>query len=192
MACPFDIKSGKSEEYIDIQVAMYWELVRNGTEEGLCFDKEQHKFTVNGEALPSVTQILKYEGIIPDMKFVTAYGLLRGTYVHACTELYDKGDLDEGALDDELKPYLDCYKQFKADYSGDILHAEKMLWHPVHRYAGIIDRITDDRQCHILFLQPKTKRQYTFEEIKNIRGALNVGLSALNVMKWKETHLKGE
>lgn len=190
MLSVWDIKSGKSEAYIEIQVALYWELVRNGTDEGLCFDKEHHRFTVNGKALPSVTQILRHEGIIPDMKYVTDRGLLRGTYVHSATEYFDNGTLDESTVDEEIKPYLDCYKQFKADYSGKITHAEKRLWHPVYNYAGIVDRITDDKECHILFLQPKIKRQYTFEEIKNIRGALNVGLSALNVYTWKKSNLK--
>lgn len=188
MSCPWDIKTGKYERWIDIQIAMYWELVRNGTDEDLCFESDGHKFKLvsNGLKLPSVTQILRHEGIIPDMKFVTDYGLLRGQYVHRATQLYDQGRLDENSLDDEVRPYLDCYKQFLADYSGNIEHIEKQLWHPVYRYAGIADRISDDKNCHILFLHPKKSRPYTFEVVNNLRGNLNIGLSALNLMNWKE------
>lgn len=192
MAACYDIKSGKREAYIDIQVALYWELQRAGTDEGLDFDAAKHVFTVKGEVMPSVTFILKHQGIMPDMQFVTDHGLLRGTYVHKTTEWYDKGTLDEDVLDDELKPYLDSYKAFKVDWTGKILHAEKKLWHPVYKYAGIIDRIVEGNQCYILLLTPGKSRPYDLKPVENIRGALNVGLSALNVLKWKQQNQREE
>ena len=188
MPCPWDIKTGKAERYIDVQVAMYWELVRNGTDEGLCFDDETHTFTVNGKPLPSVTQVLRHEGIIPDMRFVTEYGLLRGQYVHRATELFDLGTLDEDTIDGEIRPYLDCYKAFLGDYQGKILHIERRLYHPQWLYAGIVDRVSEDKDCHVLYLHPKKSRPYTFEVVNNLRGNLNVGLSALNLMVWKQTN----
>lgn len=189
MAAPWDIKTGKGQAWIDVQLALYWELVRNGTDEGLSFDKENHIFTVNGEKLPSVTYILRHEGIIPDIQFVTDRGLLRGTYVHKATELWDADDLIEESLDDEIRAYLECYKQFRKDYPAVILHAEKKLYHPVWKYAGIVDRIAEDKESMILYLQPETKKKYTFKPVENIRGNLNIGLSALNLMRWKEAHL---
>jgi hypothetical protein len=186
----WDIKTGPKQAWIDVQIALYWELQRNGTEEGLEFDREHHILSVKGAKMPSVTQILRHEGIIPENPFVTSYGLLRGTYVHKATELWDKETLDEDTLDETIRPYLECYKVARADMPRGIKSIEKKLWHPIWKYAGIIDREMDGDTCCILYLTPGKSRLYDLKPVENIRASLNVGLSALNVLRWKQQNLK--
>ena len=71
------------------------------------FDEDKHLFTVNGEIIPSVTQILKREGFCPGLDFIDPWYLKRGSYVHKATELFDKGTLNEDSLSHEIMPYLE-------------------------------------------------------------------------------------
>jgi hypothetical protein len=187
----YDLKTGKYDAHIDLQIAAYWELQRNGTDEGMEFDELNHRFTCNGEVLPSVTGVLKSNRMTPDgYAFIDPWYLELGTQVHKTTELYDKGTLDEDCLSDVLLPYLEAYKVFKRDYSGQITGIEKKLWHPKLKYAGIIDRTIEGHICYSLHLKPGQKVPYKLEEVKEIRGKFNYFLSALNVTNWRHQNIK--
>jgi len=188
----FDIKTGKGNPAINLQLAAYWELDRNGISDGLLFDEEHHIFTLEttGERLPSVTQVLAKEGLSPDYSRVDPWYALRGKYAHKATQLHDNNTLDESTIDPEIMPYLEAYKQFRLEWGKEIIESETRLYHPIYRYAGILDRIIKGNKCYILFL--RKDGSYRFEEIKNLRGSLNIFLSALNVLKWKEQNLKEE
>jgi hypothetical protein len=112
----------------------------------LQFDPGLHAYTFEGVRVPSVTQVLKplysFEGI--PVSVLNAKAAL-GTAVHRACELLDMDDLDEesDAGRAGLVPiagYLAGYKRFKADKKVKILANEQRLFHPVHRYAGTIDR----------------------------------------------------
>ena len=191
MSAVYDVKSGPHEAYIDLQIAAYWELERNGTDEGLCFDKENHAFTGNGEALPSVTGVLRSNRLTPEFyDFLNPWYLQRGTFIHLATELYDKGTLDESDLDPAIIPYLEAYKVFRRDFSGKVTGIEKKLWHPKLKYAGIIDRTIEGHTCYALHLKPGQKIPYKLEEVQDIRGKFNIFLSALNVYNWRKENIK--
>jgi hypothetical protein len=191
MLSPFDLKSGPHEAHIEIQISAYWELIRNGIEEGLDFASDTHTFLHNGEVLPSVTQVLKANRMTPDgYAFIDPYYLTRGTYIHSATEFYDKGTLDEDSLDEAIRPYLEAYKRFRSDFNGQIVGIEKRLWHPKLKYAGIVDRIIDGNTCYALHLKPGNKVPYKLEPIENVRSAFNVFLSALNVYTWRANNFK--
>lgn len=191
MLSVFDLKSGPHEAHIEIQIAAYWELIRNGIEEGLDFASDTHTFSHNGEVLPSVTQALKANRMTPDgYAFIDPYYLTRGTYIHSATEFYDKGTLDEDSLDEAIRPYLEAYKRFRSDFNGQIVGIEKRLWHPKLKYAGIVDRIIDGNTCYALHLKPGNKVPYKLEPIENVRSAFNVFLSALNVLTWRANNFK--
>jgi hypothetical protein len=186
-----DIKSGPHEAYIDIQIAAYWELERNGTDEGMIFNEQTHTFICNGEVIPSVTQILKANRMTPEgYEFIDPWYLTRGTYIHKATEFYDKGTLDEDSLEPAIIPYVDAYKVAMRDNAWKVTGIEKKLWHPKLKYAGIIDRIIAGNTCYALHLKPENKVPYKFEEVKDIRGAFNVFLSALNIFNWKANNYK--
>ena len=110
------------------------------------FDEPTHTYTMDGARLPSVTQVLKplysFAGISPAV--LNAKAAL-GTAVHRACELLDKDDLDEESEEGRaalapLMGYLNAYKAFKRDKRLKILANEKRLFHPIHRYAGQIDR----------------------------------------------------
>lgn len=105
-----------------------------------------HTYTIDGVRVPSVTQILKplysFDGI--PAAVLNAKAAL-GTAVHRACELLDNDDLDEESDEGRaallpLAGYLNAYKAFKRDKKLVILANEKRLYHPVHRYAGQIDR----------------------------------------------------
>jgi hypothetical protein len=187
----FDLKSGPHEAYIDLQIAAYWELERNGTTEGLEFDELNHTFTANGQTLPSVTQVLRANGMTPEFYTrIDPWYLERGKLIHLATEYDDRGTLDEDTVDEVVRPYLDAYRTFRADYRGQITGIEKRMWHPQLGYAGIIDRTITGRICYSLHLKPGKQVPYKLIEVKDVRGCFNFFLSALNVVKWREQNMK--
>lgn len=190
MAGIYEIKTGKSNPGIILQVAAQWELLRNGQAEGLLFNADKHIFTIEntGERIPSITQVLKAEGLSPDYSGIDPWYALRGTYAHKATQLHDNNILDESTIDPEITSYMDAYLKFLREWHGEIVETEKQLWHPIYHYAGIIDRVVKGNKCHILYL--RKGGTYRFPEVKNLRHYLNVFLSAINVLNWKLENLK--
>lgn len=106
------------------------------------FDEAAHRYTVNGERFPSVTEVLdpllELDGI-PKATLKAAAQF--GTHVHLACHLYDKGVLDEPALDPHLAPYLAAWKLFLRDTGSTVIHSEVRVVHPKLRYAGTLDKI---------------------------------------------------
>jgi hypothetical protein len=112
----------------------------------LKFDEASHTYLIDGVRVPSVTQVLKplYDFSRVDPAMLQAKAAL-GTAVHLACELLDNDDLDEESEDgraalEPLAGYLAGYKKFKSDKKPVVLENETRLFHPVHRYAGTIDR----------------------------------------------------
>jgi len=106
----------------------------------LIFNAEKHEYFLNGNPLPSVTQILSDLGFI-DKNFFTEYGRTRGKFVHLACELDDKSELDEEGLDSALLPYLTAWRSFKRDTGIKIEAIEKPVVSEIYRYAGTLDRL---------------------------------------------------
>lgn len=116
--------------------------------ETLVFDPETHSYTLYGEPVPSVTQVLRYlnadayAGISPEVLRLAAE---RGTRIHeACTEL----DFDpDTVVDADILPYVNAYAAFKRDFGVRDWEAyERMGWSSVNGimpFAGTVDRIGD-------------------------------------------------
>jgi len=185
-----DKKSGNDSPDIDLQVSGYVELLRNGTPEGLTFDEEHHIFTVNGKVIPSVTTVLKRMGMTPDYSFVDPWYAQRGTYIHKATELWENGTLDEDSLDPAISGYVDAYKACRRDFPVKVIGQEVRLWHPVLKFAGIIDMVIEGNKHYKMFL--RENGTYKLVEVENSRGNLNIFISALNVMRWREQNLTKE
>jgi len=110
------------------------------------FDAAVHQYTLDGQVLPSVTGILKplqnFYGVPPDVLQAKA---ALGTAVHRACELLDNDDLDQESEEGRaglvpIAGYLDGYKKFKAELEPVVLENETQQYHPVHLYAGTIDR----------------------------------------------------
>jgi hypothetical protein len=106
------------------------------------FDAAEHRYTVAGVRWPSVTEVLdpllELDGI-PRAALKAAAEF--GTHVHMATDLYDKGTLDEPALDPHLAPYLAAWKLFLRDTGSTVLASELRVGHSKLRYAGTLDKI---------------------------------------------------
>lgn len=102
------------------------------------FDPEEHRFTLRGEPVPSVTQILK------DMGFIRFFGhnteaMQRGTDVHLAISMMAKGILDEESVDESLWPYVEAAQDFMFDFKLKVLDTEEIVFNRAWNYAGIVD-----------------------------------------------------
>lgn len=109
---------------------------------GLTFDEATHTYRYNGVVVPGVTTILSP---LTDFSRVPPYVLRAaadfGTAVHLACELDDLGDLDEGALDPALVPYLAAWRKFSADHDVQWDLIEHQVHHKTMNYAGTLDRL---------------------------------------------------
>ena len=108
----------------------------------LQFDEATHTYTVGGEKWPSVTTILdpllELDGI-PRAALEAAAQF--GHHVHLATDLYDKGTLDEDALDPHLKPYLAGWKAFLRESGAVVLASEVRVSDRMLKVAGTLDKL---------------------------------------------------
>jgi len=109
----------------------------------LVFDAERHVYTLDGTALPSVTQILSP---LHDFSGVPAGVLERaclfGTAMHKTIELFMLGDLDTESLDPALQGCLDGFCRFlddHPDFAGSDPLVEQFGYHRKLKYAGTPD-----------------------------------------------------
>ena len=105
-------------------------------------------YKVNGERVPSVTEILKlagmngYERVPPE---ILEHARQRGADVHSWLELLDLGHLQEEDIptaDDEIQGYLIAWVCFKSDTGFLPGEIEKPVVNETWRYAGCPDRYT--------------------------------------------------
>lgn len=106
----------------------------------LMFFDEAHKYTVDGEEVPSVSEITRFMAreLYADVnQLALDKAADRGTKVHKATEALDKFGSVE--IEDDLLGYVKAYVSFVKDNRPSW---EKIEW-PVHNeklYAGTIDR----------------------------------------------------
>lgn len=107
----------------------------------LQFDALTHTYTVGGQVIPSVTQIIRplydFSAIPPQ---VLAQKAKLGTAVHLATELHDAGTLDESSVHPAVRPYLDAWVKFCDDTGIVMCGSEQRLYHASLGYAGTLDR----------------------------------------------------
>jgi len=101
------------------------------------FNEEDHVYTLNGNTLPSVTQILEHVGIV-DKRFYTPGSAEKGREIHSLCQIMDGGgdwwDYTEWA------DYAYSYQQFLNDYEPEWIMVEEALHHDILGYAGTVDR----------------------------------------------------
>lgn len=105
----------------------------------LTFNPKRHEYRIDGQLVPSVTQILGEAGLI-DGQWYTDESQLRGRTVHIITALDDRGELDESLVTGEYQGYLNAWRLFKADTKCEILSIEERICNHLYRYAGTMDR----------------------------------------------------
>lgn len=107
----------------------------------LMFFDQEHKYTLDGEELPSVSELCRFlsreiYGDISQWRLDNA--AQRGTSVHKTLEVLDKyGKVD---VQDDILPYVQAYLKFRKEHTVEWQKIEYALHHPQDRYAGTIDR----------------------------------------------------
>ena len=112
------------------------------------FDEDRHIYTMDGERIPGVTEILAmadpegYRNINPA---VLEHAAMKGTLVHEWCEMYDYCGENEEPVPSELEPYCQAYADFVRDYRPEWTGIEQMVFCDTAPtgigYAGIADRI---------------------------------------------------
>lgn len=109
----------------------------------LTFDAEHHCYLLDGQRLPSVTQVLHSAGIVnynylpPDDRERL---MTRGRAVHTATHFDDEGDLDETTLSAEIGGYLEGWRKFRRDAAFVPELIEHAGCNLKLRFAGTLDR----------------------------------------------------
>lgn len=126
------------------------------------FEPVGHTYKLDGALVPSVTQVLQVledwtavpAHILETVRLFCGYELhpgraipahileaarLFGSHVHDAVALEIRGCLDWDALNPALRPYVQGWRNFKADSRFVILASEAVVAHKLHRYAGKLD-----------------------------------------------------
>lgn len=116
------------------------------------FDADRHIYTINGTAVPSVTQVLSEERFIdfsgiPESTLAEARA--RGTYVHQVLHAYLEDDYDLDDCDPRFRGYVNSAVYYLAelgktplrDPDGKAIAVEYRFWHQSRMFAGTIDYV---------------------------------------------------
>ena len=118
----------------------------------ISFDSKKHEYRLNGERVPSVTQILKAGGWIDD-RFFTEEGRRRGEFIHQATALLDRKLLDWTKLPEELRGYVESYEKARDALKLRIRRIEYIV-HRGRLWFGKEDReATWERQLTVVDLK---------------------------------------
>jgi len=117
------------------------------------FDAETHTYYVDGDAKPSVTQILKLAGLVDDQWF-TEFGRWRGSAVHKATHYFDEGDIDRRTLDPIVKPFVNDWIDFRKATGFTPTMIEKQFYDEAYGFCG-----TPDRRGYFLGGKPEESKE---------------------------------
>lgn len=127
--------------------------------EALTFDPQTHTYRVNGETVPSVTQLASIFGTPPpeegnDLELTIEAAADRGTALHAYLEhRLGGGDPDDFELPDVCRPYADAVELFLSEHRLTPMLVETPLWGEVQNvcFAGTPDLVGEfDGQLSVL------------------------------------------
>lgn len=104
------------------------------------FDRAAHSYTLDGQKLPSVTEIL---GLLTNFDAIP-WAVLenarkRGERVHQCINAWNRGAFAAVDFPDDVACYLDGWEAFMRDTGAVVIQSEQPLYHKGLRYAGTPD-----------------------------------------------------
>jgi hypothetical protein len=164
-----DYKTGvPADVATDLQTAAYLSALLEMGEHGddasmLVFDETLHRYTLDGEPLPSVTGILQRAGLVDFSQiptFVLAAARERGTKVHRAIHFYNEDDLDVAGFRDlfpDYWPYVAAWIKFRlvsgfrlatAAELGDLSHIKRYSVRLKRDEAFVVEPYTNPGDYH--------------------------------------------
>lgn len=114
----------------------------------LTFDEGTHTYRLDGQVVPSVTQVIEHAQFV-DPTWFTEESRLRGTLVHRVVELYDQGKISHNpGVPPEAQGYLDAWVRFKREADFVTEESEVRLASHLFRFAGTLDKSGSFRLPH--------------------------------------------
>jgi len=123
------------------------------------FDAVSHTYSIDGEIVPSVSQIIaqatskQFDSVDP---VILANAARRGTEVHRTIEFYERAGISE--TDDEMQPYLTNYIEFKCESGLVVLEQEVVLYDKEAGFAGTLDMFVEGKGNEIGIVDIKTPK----------------------------------
>lgn len=146
-------------------------MIVTGQEQEVEFGADTHTYRVDDVIWPSVTQILKAVGLIPEYPN-GEHARERGKAVHSACHYLDDGDLDESTVSPEIAPYLEAYRRFKTESRFVPEYAEQIVAAPAYRYCGTVDRVGTPFGGGQALVEIKTGQPEAWHEIQTAAYAL--------------------
>lgn len=109
------------------------------------FEPAEHRYTVHGKRLPSVTEIVG--DVVRTPVYATEWHMDRGAKIHRAIALYLKGTLDEASIDVRIRGRVEAAKKAIRELGIVPKFLETPQFHPTLQYAGTPDVFTTS---HIL------------------------------------------
>ncbi|MGH8321909.1 MAG: PD-(D/E)XK nuclease family protein [Gammaproteobacteria bacterium] len=103
------------------------------------FEETGHRYWINGQLVPSVTQVLDTGAFDRVPAGILERAKLFGTAVHKAIELWTQDDLDMESLDPALKPYLDQFIKWMNESPVRIHLVEQRIGSVRYGVAGTVD-----------------------------------------------------
>lgn len=108
----------------------------------LTFDAPTHHYFIDGNHVPSVTQVLEPLDLLDGIPFWNLeHARTRGQHVHEAMALLVRDELDWSSLDPELVPYIEGGKRFLEESGITVIASELRVACPRLRCAGTLDLI---------------------------------------------------
>ena len=147
---------------------MKW-VVENKSET-LTFEPKAHEYTVEGVRRPSASGIISDGGLWGTSSFAgrPMDAAIRGTRIHAMTEKYDNGELDEAQLaGTAYGPYLTAWQSALSDLGAKVVENETKAAVQVtdeeglsYIYCGTVDRVLELPDGKLIVADIKTGGYY--------------------------------
>ena len=106
----------------------------------LTFEEETHTYRLNGELVPSVTQVIEAAGLKKPYHGDAWYGE-RGTAVHRAAHLLEDGSLDWDTVDPRITGFLKAYDSFIREAAWKTIFSERRMCCASLGFAGTMDKL---------------------------------------------------
>jgi len=124
---------------------------------GLQFDEVQHRYTLNGKPLPSVTSVISTVSADSILSNNFKMAGIRGTAVHSvCDKLNRNEQVNISSLDQDIDRYVQGYILFLQAGLYEVTHSEIRVYSPTKHYAGTVDIIAKDKKGNHVVMDIKT------------------------------------